>query len=442
MQTNKENRAKIAGAASLAPSPSDVHGSASGRTFAIYRQNAIRERAAEIFAEKPYAERYRPAYQAALVGGYSAQAAGALLAYAAIHTLAVDLSPFFPELLGSLVAGATLVAIESAKRLIGGQLVVAWLRSAAVQSYAKVSWLSALLLVGLLAISVASSWRGAELLACRSADRSEQIEAQYARAYDSLALAYNARIETQRAELAQYKQQVSYKGKINIHNGTNRQVIGAKEAEIARLSEDLRVALSKLEPLKTKALAANAVQTEDRAFWTACASLAFELAALLCIRFVYLYLHRVYLESCLGGRTETAPSPNESAYAFERSHLEKTLARIAETVNGLAREWPHTRPAAEATMASSPPSEKPTPMGFHVNEPFFSSTETVNVKLHKAGREPGRRASEYRQKYPALCTDIERIWAGELPLSYVDLARKYGRSESLIHRIKKSILDC
>jgi hypothetical protein len=135
---------------------------------------------------------------------------------------------------------------------------------------------------------------------------------------DSINLYYNTLIDTEKYNLKEYKEQVSWKGQINIYNKTNQVVIQRAEKTLVLLYEQKRNDLSKLEIDKEKSL----LQAESKynynfEFWVV-ASVSNEVIIILLVAFVTYYYYRVHVESSIIKESTGNKSINELRYLFEQ----------------------------------------------------------------------------------------------------------------------------
>lgn len=237
----------------------------------------------EKFTDKPFYQTYRNLYRLAsgsrLFFGLLSVASGSV--FLAGVLVASGLPLWLSGALGALV----LVLVEILKNILTGTSAVAFLKTKKVAP-------AALVVVGLVALSAWVSLQGTQTfhqVADRTIENTKVVAGSKA---DSVRAWYDAQIKREEDALADYKNSVSWRGKIDASNKTTRQVIDVRTAQIGRLQTEKNDALARLQT-ETDASLFQAENTSERnltAWLFMC--LGNEVCIILAIVFAYYYEYR------------------------------------------------------------------------------------------------------------------------------------------------------
>jgi hypothetical protein len=339
-----------------------------GRLFEKLKENrAVAqdiEAAKEDFGFKPFAITFRPLATAA-------KSVRLVLALFSIVTgfgcLYSGMAAAVPLPLAVILALVLLVLVETLKGVtlgIGAKLAY---------TGAGLSALPLLMLaLAFAGASVFLSLQGAKALYQMADQTGATIAAAYDAKSDSLANLHQARAQAAKEELAAYKKSVSWKGKIDMYNAANKQVI-LSLTDRARLAEnDQRTALAALAARQSTAITENTERaTINTALWVWLAA-ANEALILLALWFGVYYRYRLAADS---GVIE-----HGSTYSLSSAEISRLLEFAALSGSGEAKQL-HQAPIG-FTMAKDKDKEE-------FKDGFKGGFKGVGPEQPKEGFKPG-----------------------------------------------------
>lgn len=150
----------------------------------------------------------------------------------------------------------------------------------------------------LLAMSVSFSFFGTERLhKITSNKKVNELKEKQRSELDSISNHYNSLIQKEESDLEEYKSNVTYKGRYNIHNTTTKQVIANSDAIISDLKMNLSEALKSSSASHiTPMLELNSTQNQNKYVWVVISSIV-EVFIFIIIWFRSHYLNRVFQEN-------------------------------------------------------------------------------------------------------------------------------------------------
>jgi len=289
--------------------PSTIFPNTSARLFRQFEVGALVEKAQKTFKEKTYLERHKSLYSAANVASFLFQTLSALFAFTFGQHLVASVLPQFGETFvmftSCFLAAILLIGLEVFKRLCLGSFIVTFIQSRSSQSGVSISWGALAVNILLIGVAVYTSTEGAKEFTRRQTDKSEMIRGKYAGETENLTALVQSQMDAEKKSLDDFKRSVSWKGKINMAEKNTAYTIASHKRRLEKLQSEKEKSLATLDAGLQSDLNGNATKTakdSGNMFW---ASLAVELAGILCIWFVFFYLSRVFIENGVsegGGR--------------------------------------------------------------------------------------------------------------------------------------------
>ena len=436
--------------------PSAIFSNASAQVFNQFEDGSILERAHQIYKEKTFLERFKPHYKAANIASYLFQGLSALFAFTFGQRLVAGVLPQFGEtavlVLSCLVAGTLLAGIEVFKRLCLGSFVVSFIQSRASQSGVSVSWASLAINIFLIGVAVYTSTQGAKEFTQRQTDKSEQIRGRYSVVSDSVAAALQKQVDSEKKALADFKRSVSWKGKINMDDKSTSFTIASYNRRLEKAQAEKEKALGSLDAGLQSDLSDNAAKTakdSGNMFWV---SLLVELAGLLCIGYVYLYLARVFIEQGAQAGPGQQPDPTDRRENDYLQHLSRTIEDLAQTLHE------NRQPAAAPVAAASAPIgfrryDSPAvgdiPADGRLSQPLpvadtgaVSNAETDSILeryLSPLQNQAGGTGFSFAELQGFLRKYANVVKCIEAGLSNKQVAKQCGVSETTVHNVKRCL---
>jgi len=432
-------------------SPSAIFSNPSAKVFNQFEEGSILERAKQVYREKSYLEQYKPHYKAANVASFLFQGLSALFAFTFGQQLIAGVLPQFGQtavlVVSCLAAAALLVGVEVFKRLCLGSFIVSFIQSKSSESGVSVSWASLALNVLLIGVSVYTSTEGAKEFTRRQTDKSEQIRGLHSAASDSVSTSIQKQIDAEKLALADFKRSVSWKGKINMSNKNTAFTIASFNRRLEKLQEEKERALGTLDVGLQNDLSTNAAKTikdSGNMFWV---SLLVELAGLLCIGFVFVYLARVFIEQGAPAGPSQQPEPAEKR-PDDFQQLSRNLEILTQSLKGHQQSN-----GAPATANGSPigfrrydsPLDGEKKAAGRVDYPLpYTGTDAATTRTNETSFSPLQEHTGstglsfadlqgFLRKYANVVTCIE---AG---MSNKQTAKKCSVSETTVHNVKRCL---
>lgn len=195
-------------------------------------------------------------------------------------------------LVSFVVSGLLLTAIEIPKHKIG-KIALTRIYS---NSRSFITFIFVFTFMGFISISVFMSLQGVKELHNRLDDTVVNFELHRSKQKDSLNTFYQNEIKALKTAKNDYISSVSWQGKIDIHNSTNKQVIAnyderikTKEGEMASVLLEFKQQSNKLRNL------IQSKNTFNSVMWLSISGIV-ELMIVLCVLFEVYYMYRVFQE--------------------------------------------------------------------------------------------------------------------------------------------------
>lgn len=246
---------------------------------------AIQQRAEKLYQFKPFIENFFQLHQLTV---WARPILGTFSIVTGLGYLYEKAAVILPVYVAVVLAFLLLLLIEVGKNAVGG-LGFRLLLKRQVTSY----FLLALLLL-LTSASVFLSVEGASVIYQKLDQKKSNLTSSFQLKKETLENRFNQQISEEKKNLEAFKKQVSWKGKINIYNKTNQQVIASHNERIDQLLKEKSDQLFQLK--KEKEIALQKAETEssfNQTFWMI-ASGSVEVLILLCLWFTAYYPFRAY----------------------------------------------------------------------------------------------------------------------------------------------------
>jgi hypothetical protein len=278
----------------------------------------IVHQASKQFVDRGYLTTYKPYYLASKRGLWILQGASMLFALSYVASLLVNLLPSFVPYWG--VVGLSFVGLYFVE--IGKKLTLTRSIDSILKRYSD--YFFYVLAVVFLAVSIYTSVSGLMQFSKQQTDKSVGINANYATKKDSIEKYYNAQIKTERTALNEYKRQVSYKGKIDMTNPTNRQTILDYEKRITSFNTQKTNALNDTKNDNSLILNENRNKTNIVSSEMFIVALINEIFIIVCLWFNRDYLSKVFLSendslNVSNDSNETPPTIQRKIFAVKRN---------------------------------------------------------------------------------------------------------------------------
>ncbi|GAA4839787.1 hypothetical protein [Algivirga pacifica] len=446
---------------------------------------------ADRLGEKPYYLKKAKEYKIAIVLSYVFSTLSVLTAFVFAADFTSKLIPedwLSVEIrfgIAGMVCFVLLYALELFKRNLWSEVFEAKLKKSGLP------FLAGVLAVVLLSMSVYLSVKGVELFTRKSMDKEEVITANYQDQKAVVDQEFGALIQNEQKELADYKESVSYRGKINIHNKTTRNVIDAHTDRIATLRNDWKLRLQEIKTDHEQALTQNATSTDNMAFKMMVFSFSVEMLIAGLLYFILYFEYRCLKESGndpkdnpqpLSMYTPDTPNPNDPG--GRRTHSESQQESEGNVITMQHRN------ANQGNFTTTVSSYAPLLTGYQIplapqeqvlagganpflfnplagiDKPLTPSENPLTVKekaltgkahnrfeIHR-NEEPQQEEEEqtkkkdkedlipfYWRERTELCHDLVDKAKGKLKITNVALAKKYKCSEATIRNVKRAIID-
>jgi len=369
---------------------------------------ALIEKGRQMYESKPFFVQNKQAYKVSLVGRYVF--GGVSIVSGVASCLTFNLSPYIVIPITAIL----LCFVEVLKNITVNDVCRVYLTQRRVSPALAI----ALLLFGASAfLSVKGSIHAAKLL---GEGQRVQLESTHTAKVDSTMAYYDAIIAGEKASLSEFKNSVSWRGKINMANKATQKEIGRLNESIHAIEAQKALALSDLRSAGKTDSSIQEATAESNTLLLAGICAGIELSILSMIAFGAFYLYRAYSDPEL--------LEEETAYNLHAGELGKLveLARLARPASPYA--------SLQATLKSdaSNTAEKPS-IGFkapskHIATPAEMQAHTRDTKY-----------SDYYEKYPELVQELQAVNAGQVKKTIKELAQNHAVHEATIYRIKKAI---
>jgi hypothetical protein len=245
--------------------------------------------ASKQFVDRGYLTTYKPYYMASKRGLWVLQGASILFALSYVASLLLNLLPsFMPFWSVIALSFGGLYFVEVGKKLTLTRSI-----DSILKRYAD-SFFYVLAAV-FLAVSIYTSVSGLMQFSKQQTDKSTSINAGYSVQKDSIEKYYTALIKAERTALSEYKRQVSYKGKIDMTNPTNRKTILGYENRITDMNTQKQNALNETRNDNSLILNENRSKTKIVTSEMFIVALINEILIIVCLWFNRDYLSKVFL---------------------------------------------------------------------------------------------------------------------------------------------------
>lgn len=274
--------------------------------------------ASKQFIDRGYLTTYKPYYLASKRGLWVLQAASILFALSYVSSLVTTLLPPYVPFWGvEALSFVALYFVEAGKKLTLTRSIDSILKRYA-DSFFYV------LAVVFLAVSIYTSVSGLMQFSKQQTDKSKDINVNYSTKKDSIEKYYNGLIKDERNALKEYKRQVSYKGKIDMTNQTNRKTILDYENRITSFNTQKTNALSDTKNDNSLILNENRSKTKIVTSEMLIVALINEIFIIVCLWFNRDYLSKVFLSqneslNVINDSNETPPATEKKIYALKRN---------------------------------------------------------------------------------------------------------------------------
>lgn len=274
--------------------------------------------ASKQFIDKGYLTTYKPYYLASKRGLWVLQAASILFALSYVSSLITTLLPSYVPFWGVIALSFVgLYFIE-----IGKKLTLTRSIDSIIKRYSDSFFY--VLAVVFLVVSIYTSVSGLMQFSKQQTDKSMAINADFSTKKDSIEKYYNELIKDERNALKEYKRQVSYKGKIDMTNSTNRKTILDYENRITSFNTQKTNALSDTKNDNSLILNENRSKTKIVTSEMLIVALINEIFIIVCLWFNRDYLSKVFLSqnkslNVINDSNETPPATEKKIYALKRN---------------------------------------------------------------------------------------------------------------------------
>ena len=270
--------------------------------------------ASKQFVDKGYLTTYKPYYTASKRGLWILQGASILFALSYVSALITALLPSFVSFWG--IVALSLVGLYFVE--IGKKLTLTRSIDSILKRYSD--YFFYVLAVVFLAVSIYTSVSGLMQFSKQQTDKSTVINAGYAVKKDSIEKYYTALIKSERNALNDYKRQVSYKGKIDMTNLTNRKTILDYETRITSFNAQKTNALNDTKNDNGLNLNENRSKTKIVTSEMFIVALINEILIIVCLWFNRDYLSKVFLSQNESLNDSNEPSTIRSkVYPIKRT---------------------------------------------------------------------------------------------------------------------------
>ncbi|MEM1137526.1 MAG: hypothetical protein AAGI07_16925, partial [Bacteroidota bacterium] len=251
------------------------------------------QRVKEKFSYKPFTEEYKDLRGLLLVVRY-------FLAVFSITTgfgFLLSSIDFLPIWIGGGIVLTALVLLELLKNILADKAITTY-----YCDKLSIVALPALVVFGL---SVYLSVNGAKVTYEKIDTSLEDIESEYETKRDSINNFFDDKTKTIETSLAEFKNSVTWKGKINIYDGTVKETIKRHNNDLIALGVEHSIALADFKEtyIGIKTRAENKWEFNGT-FWLV-ASCIVEVSILLCLWFISYYDYKLYQEADIIEPTET-----------------------------------------------------------------------------------------------------------------------------------------
>lgn len=268
--------------------------------------------AAKQFIDRGYLTTYKPYYIASKRGLWILQLASILFALSYVSSLVASLLPSYVPLWG--VLGVSLVGLYFVE--IGKKLTLTRSIDSIIKKYTD--YFFYVLAVVFLTVSVYTSVSGLMQFSKEQTDKSKVINTQYGTKKDSIEKYYNTLIKAERNALNDYKKQVSYKGKIDMTNATNKKTILDYETRITSFNTHKTNALNETKNDNSSLLNENRSKTKIVTSEMFIVALINEIFIIVCLWFNRDYLSKVFLSQNVSSN-DTNETPKGKNYPLKRN---------------------------------------------------------------------------------------------------------------------------
>jgi hypothetical protein len=301
------------------------------KKYSEYSKQQELERMKIEFSPLPYRDRERTLYQVATGMSYFTQALSIITAFAmpflAIGNIMPESIGLFRWAIAGVVSAVTLIALEVSLRNQLTGCIIEYLRDGN-RDRSRLTVISAMLL-----LSLCSSMLGARMAAEAIDTSAHRVTLTYQSDTASIRATYKAEIMRIEAALNDYKESVSYKGKINIENAANKEAIRSYAAQLDRTNQDLHTALAQRYTAYTAAHNA-AIKNSDTISLQVLAFAGINVCVFIfLILFQYKYKFNVLLESGQLPNTATS-SPQPDEYTPTALQLAPSAKRTGFVIKG------------------------------------------------------------------------------------------------------------
>ncbi|MEH0157409.1 hypothetical protein V6R21_25070 [Limibacter armeniacum] len=425
---------------------------------------------ADLLVEKPYYLQKKTEYRLSLGISYLFSTLSVLTAF----VFAADFtSKLIPESWISIevrLGGAGIIcfvllyALELFKRNLWSEVFEAALKKS------KLPFLAGLLAIALLSMSVYLSVKGVELFTRTSMDKEEVLTADYISQKSAIDQEFEKLIQKEQEDLAAYKASVSYRGKINIHNPTTRNVIEGHTRRIATLRNDWKLRQQELKDSHQQALTKNTVSTENTALKMMVFSFSVEILIAVLLYFIMYYRYRCLKESGFDPTRslqlsnqiqpeEPSPTDGPGRKRYPKPEQENTGNVIAmrsrnDTATVNASTVGAQSPVLTGEVYSLAAEEKvltPEVNPLTAEKKVLTGSGNSLFQVHRNNTPPieqkdtpaeeSELTSFYWKERTKLCEEIMDIEKRNLKVTNVALAKKYKCCESTIRNVRRAILE-
>jgi len=189
------------------------------------------------------------------------------------------------------------VLLYSVVEILKGKMIRVSLTEFLQKEVNIISVFSAFFGVVLFSMSVFCSVKGAESLYTKIDTSKTDLKEDYKHRNTELTEKYELDIKELKRAKNKYIEQVSYRGKINIHNSTNKTTLANYETRISEKEAERKTALKKIELEQTESLTLSSQKANfDTETWIAI-SVFIEVSILFCLIFISVYEFKAYSEN-------------------------------------------------------------------------------------------------------------------------------------------------
>lgn len=369
---------------------------------------ALIEKGRQMYESKPFFVQNKQAYKVSLVGRYVF--GGVSIVSGVASCLAFSLSPYIVIPIAVLL----LCFVEVLKNITVNDVCRVYLTQRRVSPALAI----ALLLFSASAfLSVKGSIHAGKLL---GEGQRVQLESTHTAKVDSTIAYYDAIIAGEKASLSEFKNSVSWRGKINMANKATQKEIGRLNESIQAIEAQKALALSDLRSAGKTDSSIQKATAESNTLLLAGICAGIELSILSMIAFGAFYLYRAYSDPEL--------LEEETAYNLHAGELGKLveLARLARPASPYASLQATLKDNASNTV------EKPS-IGFKAPSKHIATLAEMQAHARDT------KYSDYYEKYPELVQELQAVNAGQVKKTIKELAKNHAVHEATIYRIKKAI---